>query len=669
VDRLAISIALAACLALAQEIDLLGLERLGQKLAIKGTRAFLVRQHGKTVYQWYAQGVTEQTRHGTASLAKALVGGTSLMLAMADGRIRPDDLATKYIPSWRDDARKSRITIRQLATHTSGLEDAEQDGLPHEDLPGWKGGFWRRSPDPFSIAIRDAPVLFEPGTQYHYSNTGIAALGYAVTASLGGKTLRQIMEEKIMRPLGVADQNWSIGYGHTYDVDGLKLQASWGGGSFTPPAAGMIGELMMREGRTGDNQLVPRALVSRMLAYAGMPKPGRTGGHPAPASGLCWYTNYDGIWPRLPRDAFAGAGAGHNVMLVIPSLELVVVRNGADLRGKQTRSHFWSAIVEEIFNPVMEASATNPPYPPSSVIRSINFAPVETVRREAVDSDNWPVTWGADNHLYTSYGDGFGFDPRTEKKLSMGFARIEGGPEDFRAFNIRSATGETVGDGARGAKASGLLMVDGALYMWVRNTGNAQLVWSEDQGRTWTWGFKLETSFGSPAFLNFGRNYEGATDNYVYVYSQDGPSAYQTNDSVVAARVRKDRIRDRAGYEFFSPGGWTRDISQRGPVFTFPRHCQRVDAVYNAGLKRYLLAVSYGHYGGWGIFDAPTPVGPWTTAFHTESWGLGGTHGYRLPSKWISPDGRTMWLVFSGVRMPSINYDAFSLRRMELKAP
>jgi len=69
----------------------------------------------------------------------------------------------------------------------------------------------------------------------------------------------------------------------------------------------------------------------------------------------------------------------------------------------------------------------------------------------------------------------------------------------------------------------------------VRNVGNAQLLWSQDRGKTWQWGFKMEAGFGSPAFLNFGRNYAGARDSYVYVYSQDGPSAYESDNALTLA--------------------------------------------------------------------------------------------------------------------------------------
>jgi hypothetical protein len=255
----------------------------------------------------------------------------------------------------------------------------------------------------------------------------------------------------------------------------------------------------------------------------------------------------------------------------------------------------------------------------------------------------------------------------------MGFAKVTGTSSAFQGTNIRSNSGERLGDGANGAKASGMLMVGGVLYMWVRNVGNSQLAWSEDHGRTWQWGFHFDTSFGSPAFLNAGRNYNGALDDFVYVYSQDGPSAYEPDDALVLARVPKGRIRDVTAYEFLqhldSSGRatWTRDLKQRGAVFRFPGHCQRVDAVYNPLLKRYLLAVAYNSKGGWGIYDAPEPWGPWTTAFHTDYWGIEGTHGYRLPAKWIGPDSNTMTLVFSGIRLPDITYDAFCVRKMTLE--
>jgi CubicO group peptidase (beta-lactamase class C family) len=648
------------------------LERWRVRLAGLGTKALLVVRDDQIVYEWYAVGEDAERRQGTASLAKAIVGGTSLMLALEDKRMKADDRAARYIPAWRDDPQKSKITIRELATHTSGIEDAEQDGIAHMELPGWKGAFWRRDPDPFSVAIQQAPVVFEPGTRYAYSNPGMAALAYAVTASLKGAPqtdIRALLKERLFDPLGIPESAWSIGYGKPSVVDGLQLYANWGGGAFTPQATARIGQLMLHRGQWNGQRLVRPVLAETMTTYAGMPMEKGSADLPPP-SGLCWWTNFKGVWPGVPRDAFAGAGAGQELLLVVPSLHLIVVRNGR-LMGAPNR--FWRDSVDEVFRPVVQLARTRPPYPPSTVIRGVSFAPESSIVRRALDSDNWPITWGDDDAQYTSYGDGEGFEPLLHTKLSLGFAKVIGPAEGFQGINIRSASGERTGNGGRGEKASGMLMMDGVLYMWMRNAANSQLAWSEDHGRSWQAGFRFATSFGSPTFLNFGRNYTGARDGFVYVYSQDGASAYVSDDAVVLARVPKRRVRDRAAYEFFvdvdgaGKPVWTRDIEARGAVFRFAGHCRRTDVVYNPLLKRYLLALAYNEDGGWGIFDAAEPWGPWTTAFHTGYWGLGGTHGYRLPAKWIGPGAERMTLVFSGVALPGATYDAFCVREMTIE--
>lgn len=120
------------------------------------------------------------------------------------------------------------------------------------------------------------------------------------------------------------------------------------------------------------------------------------------------------------------------------------------------------------------------------------------------------------------------------------------------------------------------------LYTWVRNVNNSQLARCEDHEETWESGFRFKTSFGAPTFLNFGRNYQRARNEYIYFYSNDRPSAYESYDHLVMGRVTKNRIRDRSAYEFLerldNSGNpiWTKDIDRRGPVFTFLGHAGRV---------------------------------------------------------------------------------------------
>ncbi|MCI0365995.1 MAG: DUF4185 domain-containing protein, partial [Phycisphaerales bacterium] len=147
-------------------------------------------------------------------------------------------------------------------------------------------------------------------------------------------------------------------------------------------------------------------------------------------------------------------------------------------------------------------------------------------------------------------------------------------------------------------------------------------------------------------------------------------SAYEAADRMVLARVPRQRIRERAAYEFFvrlderAESVWMRTIADRGAVFAHIGKCYRSNVSYNAGLKRYLWCQTlpggdarFG--GGFGIYDAPEPWGPWTTVFFTHNWDVGPGETQTLPTKWMSADGCELWLVFSGD-------DAFSIRKLTL---
>jgi CubicO group peptidase (beta-lactamase class C family) len=648
------------------------LDALKEALVALKTKAFLIIRNDRIVYEWYADDHGPTKTHGTASLAKAVVGGLSLAVALTDGRIGLDDPAVKFIPEWRTDPQKSRITIRQLGSHTSGLSDAEQDGLPHNQLTGWKGDFWKGLPPPndaFTVARDQTPVLFEPGTRLQYSNPGIGMLTYAVTASLRDapqKDIRTLLRDRVMRPIGVPDKEWAIGYGRTPLVDGLPLVASWGGGAFTARAFARVGRLVLREGDWDGKRILSKEAVRQITRSAGLPGD----------CGMGWWTNVSGRYAKVPKDAVWGAGAGDQVLFVVPSLNLIMVRNGqtlvpppkdADTADVFTLYHDGRAKV--LFDPLIEAVTS--PYPPSPVISDITWAPKETIVRAARDSDIWATTWADDGHLYTAYGDGTGFEPKLPEKVSLGVSRVEGNPEHFTGINIRSASIEQKGDGSKGKKPSGLLMVGGVLYLWVRNAGNAQLAWSADHGQKWTWAdWKLTSGFGCPTFLNFGPNYAGARDGFVYVYSHDSDSAYRAADRVTLARVPKGRIRERDAYEFFTgidrDGSplWSSDIGARGAVFTNSGKCYRATVSYNPGLKRYLLCQAgsdrYSQTGaGFGVFDAPEPWGPWTTVTYEPVWDVNPGETCSVPTKWMSADGKTLHLLFSGD-------DSFSVRRANL---
>jgi CubicO group peptidase (beta-lactamase class C family) len=663
------------------------------RLAGKKTRAFLVVRNDRLVHEWYAPGVSATTLQGTASLAKALVGGMTLAVAITDGGISLDDPAARFVPQWKDDAGKSRITVRHLGSHTSGLSDSTTEDVKHEDQPGWMGEFWKRLDpphDPFTIARDQTPMLFSPGEKIAYSNPGIGMLSYCVTAAIrdgAHKDIRTLLRERLMRPIGVPDAEWSAGYGKTFVVEGLPLVGTWGGGSFTPRATARLGRLVLRHGDWEGRRLLTSDAVRQVTGDAGL-----TGN-----CGMGWWTNGGRRYDKLPRDAVWGAGAGDQLLLVIPSLNLIMVRNGETLAPGPdeppvrnddlfTRYHDYRARI--LFEPLADAVLTSSQIsdlpagipPRSTAIKEVRWAPIESIRRAARGGDNWPLAWADDDALYAAYGDGNGFEPFVPGKLSLGFARITGGPSDFIGTNLQSPTGETHGDGPAGKKASGLLCVEGTLYLWARNAANSQLAWSSDHGATWSWAdWRFTESFGCPTFLDFGKNHSLARDEFVFCYSPDSNSAYEAADRVVLARAPKSRLRDRAAYEFFAgsdpTGGaqWTHELASRRAVFTHAGHCYRSRVSFSAPLDRFFLVqpapstesrdrtgrLDTRSNGGLAIYDAPDPWGPWSTVFFASRWDVGPGDSASLPCKWMSADGTRLHLVFSGD-------DCFSVRQLDL---
>jgi hypothetical protein len=336
-------------------------------------------------------------------------------------------------------------------------------------------------------------------------------------------------------------------------------------------------------------------------------------------------------------------------------------------------------------------TAPQPPYPHSKVVDHINWD-WTTLRTAAPGSDLWPVTWAKDDAIYTAWGDGGGFGGTDQDgRVALGFARIDGVPEHFSGVNLnggkhsrRPAWFPTKG------KVGGIIAVGNRLYAWL-NTQNGPwpdvdqaLIWSDDGCLTWTrsdWVFpKGAGNFKPSTFLNFGKGYSGLPANcagYVYFYGQ----RQGRPTDIFMGRAPLDKLRERRAYQFLASTEerqprWSADVNEAAAVFS--DHVANGDlasVVYIPALKRYLLTTFHKGPGELGIFDAPTPWGPWTTITYEDRWGRMGNEGEGLtcsfPSKWISADGRTLWCVFSaygaGAKQGINAHDKFNLVKVTIE--
>lgn len=629
--------------------------------ALTGEGSGCIVRYGRLVMTWGDQ----KQRYDLKSTTKS-IGVTALGLAILDGKIDLDDKASAHHPGFgvppesnRENGWLNQITIRHLAAQTAGFAKP--------------GGY--------------ETLAFAPGTRWGYSDGGPNWLAECVTLTYR-QDVDALLFERVFTPLGIrrSDLVWRNNRYRPKEIEGIPRREFGSGISANVDAMARIGLLYLREGEWNGKRILPRDFVKQAVstspANAGLPVVDpKNYGQASDHYGLLWWNNADGTLEDVPRDAYWSWGLHDSLIVVIPSLDIVVARAGKTWRRDDGGDHY--DVLHPFLAPIAaaarlpnlgnDANAVAPPYPASSVITGIEWAPVESIVRQAQGSDNWPITWADDDALYTAYGDGKGFAPFVDAKLSLGLARITGSEEQFEGRNLRSPTLETHGDGAKGKKASGLLMVDGVLYLWARNTANAQLAWSTDRGRSWNWSdWKFTESFGCPTFLNFGRDYAGARDSFVYVYSHDHDSAYEPADQMVLARVPIDRIKHRDSYEFFAgfdadgEPAWTPDVGRRTAVFSHPGRCYRSGITYNSALKRYLWCQilpggDTRYAGGFGIYDAPEPWGPWTTVFYTECWDVGPGETASIPTKWISDDGKTIHLVFSGDDHFSVRQAKFTI--------
>ncbi len=322
------------------------------------------------------------------------------------------------------------------------------------------------------------------------------------------------------------------------------------------------------------------------------------------------------------------------------------------------------------------------PYPSSPVISKIDFD-WSTHDQQAPGSDNWPITWADDDHQYASWGDGGGFGGTNRiGRVSLGVAQIEGERDDHTGHNVWGGLMSEHPARFMG-KSYGIISINGSLYMWVspgsdkRGYEEARLAVSRDHGASWNqvdWAFTKADGIVIPTFLQFGQDYADARDCHVYSLfirlQDDSKLSVQKPGKIDLARVGIDRILDRDAYEFYAGLDndgeplWSSNITHKQPVFQDSNGVGwNASVSYNTGLNRYLLITEHGQSakGNLGMFDAPEPWGPWTTVTYGSNWmNTRTTFFWNFANKWLSPDGKSFTLVFTGTDSGSHTYDSWN---------
>ena len=254
-----------------------------------------------------------------------------------------------------------------------------------------------------------------------------------------------------------------------------------------------------------------------------------------------------------------------------------------------------------------------------------------------------------------------------------------------------------------GRKPTGLICIDGDIYMFFQNLKNGfsnnpfgdaphgSISMTRDRGLHWEWDRSqpmfTDYVFTTGWFLDYGRGQQYAMDDYVYVYGLDYNWRWADNfaqTKVYLARVDKEEIMNREAWEFYAgmfggEPGWSREIGHRAPVIVdeteymeeYSGICQG-SVVYIPQLNRYLYSTR--SCNEWIFWEAPRPWGPWTRVSVIE-WKRGWTPDFHpgypavIPSKFLDEDGLGGWIISS---LSSSTWDGMfynmAMRRFWLKA-
>ena len=237
---------------------------LDQFLEATSTNGLLVIKDGKIVHETYRNGMNDQSRHISFSMAKSFLA-TMIGIAIEEGKIGSvEDKVIDYLPDWSGSA-YAEITIRDLLEMRSGIawlevyefgSDTQLTEVHDNSLVAYNYRWCDYARD-------RAEKAEEPGKVFNYSTLDTSVLGCVLEAAIGGKGA-DYMSEKIWQPAGMEADAYYLMDG----PDSVGREFYGAGYNATLRDYGRFGLMMLNDGMANGKQLVPRDWVAVSTAAA-----------------------------------------------------------------------------------------------------------------------------------------------------------------------------------------------------------------------------------------------------------------------------------------------------------------------------------------------------------------------------------------------------------------
>lgn len=277
----------------------------------KNSYSLLILHKGKIVAEEYWKNTSVASQHDLESVSKSLMGFVIGVLQQ-DGLLKIDDKVSQYLgEGWSDaPAGESDITLLHLLTMSSGL---------NEELK-WVGA---------------------PGETWRYSHAAYSKL-YDLVEVATGSSFREIFESTIFNPIGMSAYSWN----------GEELLTN-------ARDIARFGLLILNQGTWKDKKIIEdEGYFADMLS---------TSQSANEAYGYLWWLNGKDTWydddnavtnkgpiaNTMPSDAVLAKGKRDQRIYVVPSLELVVIRQGGDTSLPEIGAgsfdvEFWRRLIDAV---------------------------------------------------------------------------------------------------------------------------------------------------------------------------------------------------------------------------------------------------------------------------------------------------------------------------------
>lgn len=308
----------------------------GRHAQLGETRAVVIIQGGRLVFERYADGYSRDTRLNSWSMAKsvthALVGA-----AVLQGRVAIDTPMGN--PHWRASDRRASVSWRNWLNMVDGLEYSENgDSVANAGNARMLFGEGRQHTTRWAANL---PLIHDPGTHWNYSSAGTLLISDALTRAIVPNPQSPIERRERMRAWMNTSLFDQIGVHPVveFDPQGLFYGSSlvW----MTGRDWARFGYLYLRGGVWDGQRVLPEGWVDF----------GRT---PGPAQNTDTYGAHWWLTPPTGdgrparslitgdemRDAFSAQGYEGQIVVVVPSKDLVMVRLGLFTGGSEA----WDAL-------------------------------------------------------------------------------------------------------------------------------------------------------------------------------------------------------------------------------------------------------------------------------------------------------------------------------------